>query len=96
MDFQIGDRVRCVVDYPDGNRGIVVGSMGTIVELDTYVGVDWDDELENGHSCDGSARRGHGWNVEYEEIELIEPESDFADDSVYDFDESQFHKMLGL
>lgn len=96
MDFQIGDRVRCVVDQPDGNEDIVIGSVGTIVELGTYVGVDWDDELEKGHTCSGSARNGHGWNVEYEDIELVELESDCADDTVYEFDEAQFCQMLGL
>lgn len=68
--FQIGDRVCSIVNHPDNNECIVVGSAGTIVDIDGIViCVEWD-EYVNGHSCDGSAKYGYGWNLEQHQIEL--------------------------
>ena len=74
--FKVGDRVACAIDYPDGNIDLVVGCEGTIVgEPFDYCGecwypVDWDNEFDDGHSCNGNARSGHGWNVSENSIEL--------------------------
>ena len=51
--------------------------------------VEWDDDVE-GHTCDGNAMDGHGWNVEEYQIEL-------EDDGVqYEFDEDEFKRLIGF
>lgn len=53
------------------------GRRGTVVFIDgSDVGVDFDDEIssftyENGHTCSGRARNGHGF---YGDVRDIEPE----------------------
>ena len=100
--FNIGDRVRCIVDHPDNNNNIVRGSTGTVVNCEDVnifcsasaivygiVFVEWD-EYVNGHSCDGSAKYGYGWNVEQHQIEL-------EDDGIrYEFDEEKFKELIGF
>lgn len=88
--FQIGDRVCSIVNHPDNNECIVVGSAGTIVDIDGIViCVEWD-EYVNGHSCDGSAKYGYGWNLEQHQIEL---ENDGVQ---YEFDEEKFKQLIGI
>lgn len=43
------------------------------------VGVEWDRPIHGGHSCDGSAISGRGWNVYERELRLVAPESDDTD-----------------
>lgn len=74
--YEIGDRVKAVVDYPMLNNNIFAGDLGTVCELGFRVGVKWDKELPNGHSCDEHCKYGHGWYVEEHEIELFD---DIAD-----------------
>lgn len=31
--FEVGDRVECLVDHPDNNVDIVIGSLGTVCEI---------------------------------------------------------------
>ena len=41
--YQIGDRVRCLVDEPENNGHIVCGSTGTVVYCEgNIVFVEWD------------------------------------------------------
>lgn len=90
--FKVGDRVRCVVDYPDNNDNIVCGSTGTIVHFeDNLAFVEWDDYVD-GHDCDGhgNVEWGHGWNVYFSEIELE------VDDTQYEFDEEKFKELIGF
>lgn len=85
--YQIGDRVRCLVDKPENNGHIVCGSMGTVVYCEgNIVFVEWDNYVD-GHDCDGHASEwGYGWNVLssdklqdliFQAIEIEGMESDF-------------------
>lgn len=88
--FEIGDRVRCIVECPDDNESITIGSTGTVCGLDEYdsiVYVDWDDDV-CGHNCYGLAKESHGWNVRESDIELM-------DDGIqYEFDDSAFKSLI--
>ena len=87
--FKVGDSVRCVVERPENNKYISVGSTGTIVLLCMdYIGVEWDDYVY-GHSCNKEAEEGHGWNVSSDEIELYE-------DGQYEFNEDEFKQLIGF
>lgn len=81
--FRKGDRVYALWDNPAGNRTIQAGYTGTVVEVYSYeddhdeddIGVRWDEEISEGHNCDGSCDTGHGWYVRAKAIEFIpEPE----------------------
>jgi hypothetical protein len=68
--FQVGDRVVAVVDWPEGNEEIVIGSEGVVCFLDgRRIGVRWDN-ITNGHDCHKTCDRPHGWNVFGTDIEL--------------------------
>lgn len=73
--FQIGDRVRCINEWPDKNDEINIGDTGTVCEVnevgDLSVGVSWDHAIILGHSCKGNCAYGHGWYVNESDIELI-------------------------
>lgn len=78
--FNVGDRVRCVVDSPEGNVYIEVGSYGTVVRTfddEPYdgdrdrIGVEWDNYV-HGHDCtNGNASDGYGWFVDAMDIEKV-------------------------
>lgn len=77
--FHKGDRVYALWDNPSGNRSIQAGYTGTVVDVypdpEDPIGVRWDEEIIDGHNCDGSCEKGHGWYVRAEAIEFIpEPE----------------------
>lgn len=81
MQFQIGDCVRCVNEWPDENDEINIGDTGTVCSVDDdgvlSVGVSWDHAINLGHTCRGNCALGHGWYVNESDIELIsEAESD--------------------
>ena len=85
MFFSVGDRVKLLVDYPDGNRRLPAMSIGTVVkDIESFdeVCVSWDMNV-GGHTCGGLCECGHGWNVLREEIALMETEeiddTDIAD-----------------
>ena len=60
--FEVGDRVICIDNFESDE---IKGRTGTIVKIRSYsIGVDFDKWFTDGHSCDGLARRGHGWFVE--------------------------------
>lgn len=89
MFFSEGNRVRLLVDYPDGNKKLPAMSVGTVVrdrEAFDEVCVAWDMDV-GGHSCGGLCEYGHGWNVLREEIELIESEEDIDDTDIADMSE---------
>lgn len=90
--YNVGDRVRCIVDFPDNNSNIVRGNTGTVVHCeDGIVYVAWDNYV-NGHDCDGygNVEFGYGWNVSFDEIELE------VDDVQYEFDEEKFKELIGF
>lgn len=83
--FRKGDRVYALWDNPSGNKTIQAGYTGTVVDVYPYeddpdedeIGVRWDEEIMEGHNCDGSCDTGHGWYVRAKAIEFIpEPEHD--------------------
>ena len=89
--YQIGDRVRYLVDKPENNGHIVCGSTGTVVYCEgDIVFVEWDRYVD-GHDCDGRASEwGYGWNVLSSDVELE------CDDIQYEFDEDEFRNLIGI
>lgn len=87
-EFNIGDRVVSIVDHPDNNKTIVVGSIGTVCAIGSSLGVRWDEPVENGHELGGECEYGYGWWVYADQVE-IEP-----DDEPFEFDEEEFNKFL--
>ena len=75
--FRLGDLVESIVDHPDGNPDIVIGSVGTICalveELGTqYAGVSWDVPINYGHSCHHTCSDRYGWFMRLNEIQLVD------------------------
>lgn len=79
--FAIGDRVRCLVDVPCGNRNIHIGSTGTVCNkgYGEVVDISWDDFVY-GHDCDGNREYGYGWAVGNRDVELFIDEVIEVDD----------------
>lgn len=79
MNFQVGDRVRSLLD---DIPGLHYGEYGTIVKLrdrGTPV-IEWDTYNPLRHNCDGSVTNGHGWFVyENSQIELVYSCQDFGE-----------------
>ena len=68
-EFKVGDRVRYIVGGGAGTR-IRIGDTGTVCNVDkSCIGVEWDRNV-GGHSCQGKAKIGHGWNVMRECLEI--------------------------
>jgi len=77
----VGARVVLEKDYPDNNRRLVSGDTGTIVDrssMSRLLYIEWDKEC-SGHDCGGKAKRGHGWNVDCDEVG---PEILFCDEEI--------------
>lgn len=90
--FFVGDRVECVVNYPDDNPHIHIGSLGIVCRewksgTDT-LGVRWDDYVE-GNNCNGTCEQGHGWFVYSYQIKLCE-----EDEDAEDINEDSFLKLF--
>lgn len=70
----IGSRVEMVVDRDP----LEIGDKGTVVGYyegnDGTIYVEWDVYHRSMHDCDGLAKDGHGWNVEYCQVEVIKEE----------------------
>jgi hypothetical protein len=69
--INIGDRVEYLGNtnkIKKGYKGIVVGLYGN--DEETVLNVDWDNYTD-GHSCEGLARQGHGWNVYARHVKLL-------------------------
>ena len=73
LKYQIGDRVVCAVEHPDGNKRLTVGMTGIVVtRRETVIrkviyGVRWDERV-NGHNCAGECEDGYGWEMYEEEL----------------------------
>lgn len=77
--FNIGDRVKADINNPSGNMKIRVGDHGTVRDISdtgSIIGVEWDNDVD-GHTCRGACEHGHGWQMYYNEISLVEEEVDF-------------------
>lgn len=88
MGFEVGDRVRCIRDSPDGNYNIKIGDLGTVCVADSSIGVRWDHNVGGGN-CRGTCERGFGWYVFSSDIELYE------EGEPVDIDEGSFMSMIG-
>lgn len=91
MNFEIGDRVISLVNHPDGNTRIVVGSKGTVCNIHKQMGrglgVCWDRNV-GGHNCDTfDCESGHGWWVSDEDVELLE-------EGINEIDEVKFIEII--
>lgn len=84
MKFQIGDRVRCLVDgggdsFDDGPRA---SQEGTIIVYDPAkrlkCGVAFDDWFHGGHDLAGFASLYHGWWCAEDALVLIPIPEDIA------------------
>ena len=79
MLFPIGTRVEVISDV--GNHRLPNGSVGTVVGhydslfSDDVLNVEWDKSC-NGHTCDGLAKAGHGWNVSMKMIREVFDDTD--------------------
>lgn len=84
--FQVGDRVVVVCDQNSTLLGI--GDTGTVCCVYDasilFIGIE-SDRLSRGHSCDGHCRRGRGWWIPPEHLELIEEET--VEDEIVDLDD---------
>ena len=91
--FNVGDRVVAIVDSPADNKSIHAGDAGTVCRKqdgDGWLGVCWDNPVEDGHECGGSCEHGHGWMVP-------EPELDFEPDDTeppFQFNEYEFNNLF--
>lgn len=89
MEFKEGDIVESIVDEPDGNGCICVGSTGTVVKVDyenERVGICWHEDI-CGHSLDGDCEDGHGWWVNFCDVALV---------VIEDFELSSDEEMMQL
>ena len=86
--FQIGDLVVAAKNYPQRNNSILSGAIGVVCDIsEDMIGVDWESDVDRGHSCDGHCQHGHGWYVDADEIELY--------DVGQDIDEDRFLQVIG-
>lgn len=65
MEFQVGDRVKVTGGMRKHRTGTVVGCDGGVfaIRFDEYI---------HGHDCDGLCKKGYGWFVIRDNLELIE------------------------
>lgn len=89
-EFNLGDRVICLIDSPDGNSSIHKGSTGTICFVDNFlVGVCWDSNV-GGHDCRGECEYGFGWNMLSSGLDF-EPEDNTPP---FQFDDEEFRNLF--
>lgn len=71
MEFHVGDRVVLIKPDRDNNQSLYVGATGTVCVVDRRVGVEWDEQIVEGHSCSDHCEYGHGWFVDKDYLSLI-------------------------
>ena len=83
-DFLPGDRVRYIGNNPFVR--VPFGMTGTVVHVQGEVAfVFWDDDI-GGHSCNGRCQDGHGWNVPFSTLSLVDTGGLFAPAPLLDFE----------
>lgn len=87
--FNPGDRVYLLVDNPDANENLYIGSLGTVLGYETgHIYVRWDDILRVCDEWDG-VEDGHVWYVDRDMIALCEnndvDEQACSDEALADF-----------
>ena len=79
-DFHVGDVVEVLVNSPSGNGRIHAGDIGVVSGNPEHhaghinsgqVRVDWGRDVD-GHSCGGWCKSGNGWNVNPDQIQLVD------------------------
>lgn len=79
LKYACGTRVVVIhKEYPD--MGPQIGATGTIVAPGLYlnrVGVEFDEEIEDGHGLSGKCKFGYGW---YTLIKYISISNNYIDD----------------
>ena len=80
------DRVRCIKDYCERDRGVQVGDVGTVLghkpDSDKYM-VEWDRNVKGHDAC--GARYGHGWYTPASHLELIDDIDDIEVNDISGF-----------
>jgi hypothetical protein len=80
--FHIGDRVK-FVDEVDPDDGVVFDQEGTVCTFegcdDENIGVRWDKNSENYHSCSNFCEHRHGWYVPYHSLVNISESIDLGE-----------------
>lgn len=78
--FNIGDRVMAtgVIDWNDlsGKYGVVIAYHPTGVP---NIGVQFDEKINDGHSCDGSGKNGFCWYCDKDNLEIVVDDIEFGD-----------------
>jgi hypothetical protein len=69
--INIGDRI----EFTGKTNKVTKGYKGTVVGLydnseEIVLNIDWDKHI-HGHSCEGRAKEGHGWNVYARYVKLL-------------------------
>lgn len=81
-EFEIGDRVIAIDTIDDLNMG---GMIGTIVCIDYHTslkwGIEFDDEFDQGHDCDGYGEDGKCRYARDGEIQLLSCDEWVEDES---------------
>lgn len=79
MGFNIGDRVRSLID---DEGGLYKGETGTVIDVQSggIPVVRWDEFHPVRHSADGRTDQGHGWFIfRYDAVELVEEADDLGE-----------------
>ena len=77
MEFQIGDRVRCILPY---GEGAIPGDTGSVVRVEYgTILVRWDDYRSCRHDCGSLCDAYHGWNVPFNHLEYDVCKDDFGE-----------------
>ncbi len=84
MSLQNGDRVVYVerksslLEFRD--KQTPIGRTGVVCDVVSIgnppIGVAWDDEVIEGHDCNGHANYGYGWYVYENELQLVDSSCD--------------------
>lgn len=85
MKFEIGDRVICTKDHPDGNQYLFAErSTGTVMAIEPdYYGVSWDVEQNSIFSkLSGEITTYTGWYVGENEIRKLDDDFDVSSEDV--------------
>lgn len=79
-DFAVGDRVEYTNEnyYRKGPRAGDTGTVIRIIDMDTYVTVQFDDPIDSGHSAEGHGMDGHCWHCVNANLERIK-EDEFSE-----------------
>jgi len=72
MKFKIGYKIKVIKDNWNKN---ILGKTGKIIGHHGHniVKIEFDENM-GGHNCDGCCKHGYGWNIEKDDIVLINRE----------------------